>query len=640
MTLIKTKGVKTADTSVSAATALSKTVLNRLNAQTPDLSKFVVAFKDLSSDLPEDTGMNIGMIILDIKGSYYYIPVVSKSGNVQVIESIFDGTAKKFIPLTRKSVKWIIDKGHKLGKAERIPTTVARDPDLYDVIVPPRTGKYVYASEGRLGGFLSELPNHIKQATYNIVNNDFELQQALAPLMDIEAIKEFLTKEYPKYEAPEGDGLPQVITDGSDLTADQVQELMTKGYIVKNPPKSKRVAVEAPKGCDTLTRMSSMRPGTAMSAMRKNGAWTTVACLKMLPQKTDDSLNGPLDKRATNYKTPIVAVTEDGEYITDPNIIVTGGECNYSSVIERLSNVKATELRNGDRGVIFTGTEFIGPLTIRDVVYSNGWTNINSSCGNIMIHPNVRTLCEIKGKDIILSDSAVFYPLTNGEGSMETDLNTAEYKNNIEISKMLPIQSTLLHRNGVYAIDGKEIGSKPQIIEHLLREWMIDVPTVETFVKKAEDQHSVIIKLAAVRDGGRPTSNGRLADRQIYEQGDKPAPDTAMTGDARQRALGMSSSAKAVRDVADREVMEATIISEMLQNPDLEGSIREYLPDIKEAVDRLGRSLFLMRLNTSKLSDKIDAEALNNILTATRNAYRILGENCMMLENLSTNELD
>ena len=115
--------------------------------------------------------------------------------------------------------------------------------------------------------------------------------------------------------------------------------------------------------------------------------------------------------------------------------------------------------------------------------------------------------------------------------------------------------------------------------------------------------------------------------------------DAQLTGNARQRALGMASKAKSVKDVADRETMEATIISEMLQNPDLAGTINEYLPEIKQAVDKLGRSLFLMRLNTNKLGDKIDAEALNNLFTSTRNAYRILGENYVELQNLVANEV-
>ena len=84
--------------------------------------------------------------------------------------------------------------------------------------------------------------------------------------------------------------------------------------------------------------------------------------------------------------------------------------------------------------------------------------------------------------------------------------------------------------------------------------------------------------------------------------------------------------------------MEATLISEMLQNPDLAGSIKEYLPEIRQAVDKLGRTLFLMRINTHKLNESVDAEALNNLFTATRNAYRILGENCVTLENLAANE--
>jgi hypothetical protein len=238
-----------------------------------------------------------------------------------------------------------------------------------------------------------------------------------------------------------------------------------------------------------------------------------------------------------------------------------------------------------------------------------------------------------------MNDTAVFYPCEMLVDSLEHDMNTAEMKANINLEKMLPYQSTLVHRNGVYAVDGKEIGDKPKIVEHLLNTWEIDVPSVETFVKKAEDQQQVIVKMAAVRDGGRPSPGTGTKVQQFYQHGHQPgSDDNQLTGSALQRARGMASSAKKVKDVNDREVMEATIISEMLQNPDMASSITEYLPDIKRAVDRLGRSLFLMRLNTDKLSDKIDAEALNNLFTATRNAYRILGDNYVELYNLVSNE--
>ena len=613
---------------------LATMAANRLNLQAPELSKFVVAFKDLSDELPENTGVQVGMFILDISGKYVYIPTVSKAGTIQTLESMFDADSKTFIPITKKSVKWMIEKGHLLGKADRIPKHVARDPDLYDAIVPPRTGKFVYASEGRIGGFFATLPNHIKQATLTLLDEDYDLQNAIADVMDMDIIRENLEKETPTYSAPMGPEAPIVITSAEGLSEEQVQEIMSKGYIVKNPPKSSRVAVESSdSSLLSLTTLSNLCPGMAAMAMKQDGSWVGVASLKMVKKYTDDRLNKAYDpcRGKVEKDTGVVAFTEDGEIITDGTVIISGKECSYSDVIERIKCKRATDIDQGEKGMIFTGSAFYGPLTANLVTKANGWTTICTDEHKVMIHSGVKTLLDIQGQSMIMSDSAMFYPIT-GEASMEHDISMAQMKASIEMERMLPYQSTLVHRNGVYAVDGREIGNKPQIVEHLLKSWEIDVPSVETFVKKAEQQNSVIVKMAATAPKGAKV-------QPHYQQGEQPMSEQQMTGDARQRAMGMASAVKKVKDVSDREVMEATIISEMLQNPDLEGSIREYLPEIHQAVDRLGRSLFLMRINTDKLSDKMDAEALNNIFTATRNAYRILGENYVMLQNLVSNDL-
>lgn len=645
MTLLKAKGLPSTNGHIQKAGILSKTALSKLNVQAPELSQYVVAFKDLTEDLPEDTGIQVGMIILDIKGKYIYVPVIAKAGEVQVLESMFDAETKEFIPLTNKAIDWMVSTGFHMGKAERIPLGVAKDPNLYDAIVPPKTGKFVYASEGRIGGFFATMPAHLKQAAHTILNEDYDLQEALVPLMDIQMIKDHLTYESAvghDADSEVGPMLPQVLTAGKDLSEDQVQEILSKGYTVLNPPKSKKVAVESSEASyGALTYANSINPGTAANAMRSDGSWCSVAMLRMMPQAAEDSIINPIKRNQPSPEPEVLLVTCKGEYLTNPRVVINSAECSYDDVLECLKNKSILDVSNGDTGVLFVGGRFIGPMQVTSVVKANGWTTIETNKYTVMTHPNVRGLCERKGRNIFVSDCAVFYPLTNGFHAMEMDIGKAQFKSDVEMNKVLPYSSTLAHRNGTYAVDGKEIGNKPKIVEHLLREWEIDVPSVETFVKQAEEKHQVIVKMASVRGSGSAKSDKGTKVQPHYQHGMQPgSDDNQLTGSALQRARGMSTAAKGVKDVADREVMEATLISEMLQNPDLSGSIKEYLPDIKQAVDKLGRTLFLMRINTHKLNDSIDPEALNNLLTATRNAYRILGENCIKLERLASNELD
>lgn len=642
MTLIKAKGMPQSNNDVKNAGILSKTALNRLNMQAPELSQYVVAFKDLTQELPGNDGISVGMIICDVKGKYVYLPVIAKAGEVQMLESMFDADTKKFIPVTRKSVEWMIEKGFLLGQAERLPASVARDPNLYDAIVPPKTGKYVYASEGRLGGFFAGMPNHIKSAALQVITEDLAFRQALVPLMDLDVAKAYLAPSTHVLDlAPMGPPAPQVITSAEGLSDEQVQEVLAKGYTVVNPPKSKRIAVEASSD-QALTTLAALPAGRAAMAMKKNGGWVGVAALKMVPQSTADEISS--DGGRWPEECGFVALAEDGIILTSPRIITDNNEVDYDEVISNIQCKHLTDVKKGEQGMIFTGSAWYGPVEVDMVETANGWTTISTcgGCKSISIHPNYKGLYDDSGDSTLMSTSAMFYPAEmQHDMTMETDINTANMKHQVELHKMLNVQANLMHRDGIYAVDGKEIGGKPQIVEHLLRSWEIDVPTVESLLDSAVKKGSTIVKMAAVRDGGRASPGTGTKVQPHYQQGEQPGSDDAqLTGNARQRALGMANAGKQVKDVADRETMEATIISEMLQNPDLAGSIREYLPEIKLAVDRLGRSLFLMRLNTNKLSENIDAEALNNLFTATRNAYRILGENCVMLENLAANELD
>ena len=119
------------------------------------------------------------------------------------------------------------------------------------------------------------------------------------------------------------------------------------------------------------------------------------------------------------------------------------------------------------------------------------------------------------------------------------------------------------------------------------------------------------------------------------QYGERISPDEPYTGNKDQRLRGANLAIRKATDTKDKQVVEATIMSELLSDPDMYETIGEYLPDILQAVDKMGRILFLARLKSDKLSDDMDPEALSDLITAIRNTYRSLGENCVRLEQLS-----
>jgi hypothetical protein len=87
----------------------------------------------------------------------------------------------------------------------------------------------------------------------------------------------------------------------------------------------------------------------------------------------------------------------------------------------------------------------------------------------------------------------------------------------------------------------------------------------------------------------------------------------------------------------DAEVVESTIISELLQVADMKGYIQEYLPEIKSSVDKLGRALFLCRLKMDQLAIDHTASEVFSFIGNLRNTYRMLGDTYLKLEDMVAN---
>ena len=79
---------------------------------------------------------------------------------------------------------------------------------------------------------------------------------------------------------------------------------------------------------------------------------------------------------------------------------------------------------------------------------------------------------------------------------------------------------------------------------------------------------------------------------------------------------------------------EAMIISELLQTPDMFEMISEYLPVIEEAVDKLGRILFVSRVHLEKLALGNDVDTIFAFLSSLKIVYKLLGDNLLKLQEL------
>ena len=195
---------------------------------------------------------------------------------------------------------------------------------------------------------------------------------------------------------------------------------------------------------------------------------------------------------------------------------------------------------------------------------------------------------------------------------------------------VLPEYHTMTYHNGEFAIDGRLVGGRGPAAKVLVETLKLQPTDSERLLKSAQENQKVEMHMS--KEAAEATQV-----TPVVEYGQKLPPERQISGNNRERSLGMEDRVRTAAKTRDKSVIEASIISELLNDPDMFGTVSEYLPDIGQAVDRLGRTLFLARVNSNKLSDAMDPEALSNMLTNLRSAYANLGESYVKLEQIAAN---
>jgi hypothetical protein len=111
----------------------------------PDLVNSIVTFKILDSDT--DNNVATGAFILENQGQFIYVPTVLSDNMLKPFDIMYVKGKDIFLPMTRE---WIDEVGKvglsSMGEGTKLPKTVATDVDIRNIVVPPTTGRYSYAS--------------------------------------------------------------------------------------------------------------------------------------------------------------------------------------------------------------------------------------------------------------------------------------------------------------------------------------------------------------------------------------------------------------------------------------------------------------------------------------------------------------
>ncbi len=115
------------------------------SAKFPDIMNDVVTFKVLDTDLENSTA--VGAFVIERNGEFIYAPAVLSDNQLKPFDLMYAKSKDIFLPLT---TDWLDELGKttlaSLGEGAKLPETVATDVDIRNIVVPPTTGRYSYAS--------------------------------------------------------------------------------------------------------------------------------------------------------------------------------------------------------------------------------------------------------------------------------------------------------------------------------------------------------------------------------------------------------------------------------------------------------------------------------------------------------------
>lgn len=125
--------------------SFSNYAFRALQKRNPGLLTSVVTFRVLDTDV--NPGYGLGVFILQQPKGIIYVPVVVSDNEVKPLDMFYDRASDRFYPLTPEWLKEVNREGSSaLGAGVKRPSTLQSDVDLRNLIVPPMSGRFSYAS--------------------------------------------------------------------------------------------------------------------------------------------------------------------------------------------------------------------------------------------------------------------------------------------------------------------------------------------------------------------------------------------------------------------------------------------------------------------------------------------------------------
>jgi len=161
-----------------------------LQVKYPELIEKVITFKILASDM--DAAAGVGVFVLQVGSEEVHIPTVLASSEIKPLEIMFIKSKNIFLPLQGGYLDEIEREGlNQLGEGVKPPEGMPRDVDVRNLVIPPSSGRYSYASAEpgtALIDFIDKAPNTVKEAFAKILTGRRSVLKFAAESFNKEAL--------------------------------------------------------------------------------------------------------------------------------------------------------------------------------------------------------------------------------------------------------------------------------------------------------------------------------------------------------------------------------------------------------------------------------------------------------------------
>lgn len=617
--------------------------MRKLGTSAPELASLVVSFRDLSEEIPEGSDTSVGVFILRSGAGVFFIPVVAKSNVIYPLDSLYDDIEKRFKPLTQSYIQQVLaQQTTAMGAAVQVPKYVNQNPSIYNMIVPPRTGKYAYASAGLFSEFVAALPAHLKEQ-FNVGLGDPGRVRNLSKLLNMAEVMEALAHSNPvvpsvNASTPEVQIYTAADAGKAKLADAAIQDILNVGYHIMGDNVTPRVAIESPRGAEGFGQLRGCEEGRAYEVVLRDGSTVKAMVPKQLrkdassPDNNGDRDHVSVGLAVKNRPVPlaggVIAITEYGDWITQQETVVRPNPIDISEVASELYGLakigQIGDLENGDTFAVITPKGMVGPYRADNVTHMSSMSIVQASeVGGDYRRITITASSAFKG-DIFVDTSNMYLPLVatvielDKNINQDVEISITAACNREELKNLSLLESQMVirgHDNGFFSINGRSVGNEADLVRALLVGEGIAKEAALGFVKSAKERKSVTVYLSK-----KASDMDAIQPGDIPEYGQAPVPGSTELFDG--------SNVDQAAQTMDPGVVEATIMTQFLQDPSMVETISSYLPVIQEAIDKLGRAILLLRINSeADLPDDIAS-----LITALRNTYRQLGDNSLKLE--------